>query len=67
MATPKKTPGRPAGTGTVVFRDTLYTSRLLILPDGRQLLVAQGQLSVKAGDLAALDYLNTHPDLQVQE
>lgn len=67
MATPKKTPGRPAGAGTVVFRDTLYTSRNLILPDGRQLRVAHGQVSVKAGDLVALDYLNAHPDLQAQE
>lgn len=67
MPTPKKTPGRPAGAGAVVFRDSLYTSRNLILPDGRQLLVLQGRVSVKAGDRVALDYLASHPDLQVQE
>ncbi|SED05167.1 hypothetical protein SAMN05216178_6005 [Pseudomonas saponiphila] len=67
MAIPKKTPGRPAGTGAVVFRDSLYTSRHLILPDGRQLPVLQGQVSVKAGDRVALDYLASHPDLQAQE
>ncbi|NBF10337.1 hypothetical protein [Pseudomonas sp. Fl4BN1] len=67
MATPKKTPGRPTGTGAVVFRDTLYTSRMLILAEGRQLLVTQGQVSVKADDHRALDYLNSHPDLQAQE
>lgn len=49
------------------YRDTRYTSRVLILPDGRQLSVAQGLVSAAADDLVALDYLSKHPDLQPRE
>ncbi|AZC23229.1 hypothetical protein [Pseudomonas sessilinigenes] len=56
----------PAAPGTSVFRDTLYTSRVLILPDGRQLAVKRGQVTAEAGDQVALDYLRSHPDLQPQ-
>ncbi|MDK1394837.1 hypothetical protein [Pseudomonas protegens] len=64
MSTPKKLPAEAAGASPTVFRDTLYTSRVLILPDGRQLAVVQGQVSADAGDSAALEYLTKHPDLQ---
>ena len=64
MSTPKKLTDESASSGPSVFRDTLYTSRVLILPDGRQLAVAQGQVSVPASDSAALEYLSRHPDLQ---
>lgn len=71
MTTTKKpaeqTGGEPAAPGPAVFRDTLYTSRVLILPDGRQLTVTQGRVSAVAGDSAALEYLRKHPDLQPQE
>lgn len=67
MANLKKITDEPISVGTVVFRDTLYTSRCLFLPDGRQLAVAQARLSVEPGDTVALDYLNKHPDLQQQE
>ena len=67
MSTPKKLTDESASAGPSVFRDTLYTSRVLILPDGRQLAVAQGQVSADAGDSAALEYLSKHPDLQQQE
>ncbi|MGZ0702563.1 hypothetical protein [Pseudomonas sp. L5B5] len=54
-------------TGPVVFLDTVYTSRVLVLPDGRMLNVANGQVSVEANDSTARDYLGQHPDLQAQE
>ncbi|MGZ0703314.1 hypothetical protein [Pseudomonas piscis] len=56
--------GEPAAPGASVFRDTLYTSRVLILPDGRQLPVKQGLVTAEAGDQVALDFLRSHPDLQ---
>lgn len=45
-----------------VFSDTVYTSRTLILPDGRAVLVAKGQ--VTATDDALLGYLTQHADFQ---
>lgn len=67
MAIPKKKLDRSAVTGAAVFRDTLYTSRILILADGRELAVVQGTVSVPAGDSLARDYLQQHPDFQPQE
>ncbi|BAO62922.1 hypothetical protein PPC_3575 [Pseudomonas protegens Cab57] len=71
MTTTKKPIEQPGGEPAVpdasVFRDTLYTSRVLVLPDGRQLAVKQGHVTADAGDLVALDYLRSHPDLQAQE
>ncbi len=70
MTTTKKpaeqTGGEPAAPGASVFRDTLYTSRVLVLPDGRQLAVQRGQVTADAGDSVALDFLRSHPDLQPQ-
>ncbi|MDP9526152.1 hypothetical protein [Pseudomonas protegens] len=67
MSTPKRLTAESASAGPAVFRDTLYTSRVLILPDGRQLAVAQGRVSAPTGDSVALEYLSNHPDLQLQE
>lgn len=64
MATPKKAEAQPADAGMLVFRDTVYTSRVLILPDGRQLTVACGRVSVPPEDIVALEYLGKHPDLK---
>ena len=44
------------------FRDKVYTSRTLILPDGSALPVAKGQVSAVSD--AQLQYLNTHPDFE---
>ncbi len=63
---PAEPGGEPDAPGASVFRDNLYTSRVLILPDGRQLPVKQGQVTAEAGDQVALDYLRSHPDLQPQ-
>lgn len=46
------------------FRDNVYTSRVLILPDGRQLRVTAGRVTASVMDKTALDYLNQHPDLE---
>ncbi|WP_053152206.1 hypothetical protein [Pseudomonas protegens] len=67
MSTPKRLTDESGSAGPAVFRDTLYTSRVLVLPDGRQLVVKQGHVTADAGDLVALDYLRSHPDLQAQE
>lgn len=47
------------------FRDTLYTSRTVILPDGRTLAVAKGLVSVDSTDDAALKYLKTHAEFEL--
>lgn len=49
--------------GTVwVFRDKVYTSRFLILPDGGTLPVVAGR--VTASDDEQLAFLTAHPDLE---
>lgn len=63
MAAPKK-PEPEAPSGATVFRDTVYTSRTLILPDGRSLPVAGGRVMAAADDTVALEYLKGHPDLK---
>ena len=67
MTTTKRLIHEPVSAGPAVFRDTFYISRVLILPDGRQLAVAQGRVCADPQDAVALDYLNNHPDLQPQE
>lgn len=49
------------------FRDTLYTSRTLILPDDRTLAVAKGIVTALADDAVAVQCLSTHPDLEPLE
>jgi hypothetical protein len=67
MATPKKDQAPPAEAAQVTYRDTRYNSRVLILPDNRQLTVARFLVTVPADDAEALKYLEGHPDLQLQE
>ena len=64
MAKPKENPDVSGPAGQVTYRDNLYTSRVLILPQGRQLPVAGGRVSVSADDAEALQYLDAHPDLK---
>jgi hypothetical protein len=52
------TPGR-------LFRDSVYTSRTLVLPDGETVPVAQGRAT--AVSIKQFEYLNAHPDLQLIE
>lgn len=51
----------------LTYRDTRFTSRVLVLPDGRLLSVTQGIVTATAGDTMALDYLKAHRDLVPQE
>ena len=72
---PKSAPvGRPAkDTGIaaatpleaiVVFRDRVYTSRTLFLPDDRQLKVAKGLVWVAESDSIGRQYLDDHVDFK---
>lgn len=47
-----------------VFRDTLYTSRTLILPDGSTLAVTKARVTATTDEQIA--FLKAHPEL-VQE
>jgi len=49
---------------TVIFRDTVFTSRTLILPDDRTLTVAKGVASANAADDVALKYLKAHAEFE---
>ena len=55
-----KTPA-PIGPARV-FRDTRYTSRTLIMPDGSPLPVIAGQVTACGDDQYA--FLKAHPDMQ---
>lgn len=52
---------RPVGPARV-FHDTLYTSRYLVMPDGRTLPVADGRITACGDDQYA--FLSAHPDLE---
>ncbi|KJK17163.1 hypothetical protein [Pseudomonas sp. 2(2015)] len=67
MANPKKPPAAADGAASVTYRDTVYTSRVLILPGGRQLSVEKSQVGAPADDAEALAYLSGHSDLILQE
>lgn len=48
------------------FRDKLYTSRTLILPDsGRSLEVFKAKMSVPATDTEALEYLKANEEFEL--
>jgi len=51
-------------TSTLTFRDTLYTSRTVILPDGRTLAVAKARVSVDGADDVALKCLKAHTEFE---
>lgn len=59
--TPDEAPVAPVET-PMIFRDTLFTSRVLILPEGRTLRVAKRQVSVSPMDTVALTYLQGRAD-----
>lgn len=50
-----------------IYRDKLFTSRTLILPDERTLAVANGIVTAQADDTVALEYLRAHLDLEQLE
>ncbi|WP_339425275.1 hypothetical protein [Pseudomonas proteolytica] len=51
--------------GGVVFLDQVYTSRTLILPDGRAASVANGRIT--ASDDTLLGFLSQHSDFKQAE
>ncbi|WP_095083739.1 hypothetical protein [Pseudomonas sp. Irchel s3h17] len=62
------TTDEPVPATLSTFRDTLYTSRVLILPEGgRTLRVAKGQVSVASDDTVALEYLRGRKDFVAVE
>lgn len=63
---PSPLPVAPKAPAAQVFHDKLYTSRVLILPDGRTLAVADRQVIAEPGDTVAQDYLAKHPELALQ-
>ncbi|WP_223512660.1 hypothetical protein [Pseudomonas sp. GL-B-19] len=53
----------PAPATLSFFRDTLYTSRVLILLDAeRTLKVEKGQVAVASDDTVAIEYLHGRKD-----
>jgi len=65
MAKTSETPVAGAGPGST-FRDKLYNSRTLILPDsGRALAVLKQRVSVPATDAEALDYLKSNEEFEL--
>ncbi len=58
----------PAPATLSLFRDTLYTSRVLILLEaGRTLKVEKGQVAVASDDTVALEYLQGRKDFVAVE
>ncbi|WP_109512582.1 hypothetical protein [Pseudomonas ovata] len=55
----------PAAPATVIYTDTLYTSRSLFLQNNRELKVLRGRVEVPADDAEALAYLAGHPELKL--
>jgi hypothetical protein len=45
-----------------VFRDTVFTSRTLVLPDGRTLSVVAGRVTACGDD--QYNFLKAHPDME---
>ncbi len=51
-------------SSTATFRDTVYTSRTLILPGDRELPVAKGVVSVSTTDAVALKFLKDNTEFE---
>ena len=48
-----------------IFRDTVYTSRTLILPNGRTASVTKGQVTALGDE--QFTYFSAHPDLELMQ
>ena len=58
----KNKPDSQDDAGAVrVFRDTLFTSRTLVLPDGSTLAVSKSRVTATTDEQLA--FLQAHPDL----
>lgn len=65
-ATKKATDEAPA-VAEVTYQDSVFSSRVVILPDGRVLAVSKQHVTVRADDKVALECLNEHADFKRQE
>jgi hypothetical protein len=64
---PQPQPQRAADL-TMKFRDRVYTSRTLVLPEsGRTLPVARGCVEVSVSDEPAVSYLKAHQEFEPLE
>jgi hypothetical protein len=62
---PQQQPQPRATNLLLKFRDKVYTSRTLIIPEtGRTLSVAKGAVEVSASDEQALTYLKAHEEFE---
>ena len=66
---PQPQPGlQKAADRTMKFRDRMYTSRTLVLPElGRTLPVAKGCVEVSVSDEQAVSYLKAHQEFEPLE
>lgn len=62
LAAPKVEPPPKAPDLPRAFRDRVFTSRTLIMPEGESLLVAKGVVTATTPDQYA--FLQRHPDLE---
>lgn len=58
---------RASSPAPISFRDTVFTSRTLVLPNGSLVDVAQGVASVDSSDADALAYLKAHEEFEPLE
>lgn len=66
--TTDKTGAEPSPAALLTFRDKVYTSRTLIIPDtGRTLPVAKGLVEVSVSDEQAVSYLKANEEFELLE
>jgi hypothetical protein len=65
--TKEAAPAVVAAPKTIRFRDKLYTSRQVILPDGASLSVVQRVAEVQSDDAQALAHMQAHPEFEPLE
>lgn len=60
-------PPAAVGVRTLFFRDKLYTSRQVILPDGTALFVNKGVAEVESDNAQAIAHLKAHAEFEPLE
>lgn len=58
-------PEKQTAAATVVFRDTAYKARTIVLADGRSFAIEKGR--IEAADVDLIAYLDSHPDFRREE
>lgn len=54
-----------SASAEVTYRDKVYTSRTLIMPEGRTLAVARGRVTVTKADTQAVAFLDQLADFEL--